>query len=84
MAVWKGLMGLLKAVVEHVGLDADMFDEVLKVLRPIGGLEADVRAALERFDADSVWLALYREGSCTAERKMVESSGDWKFVELVG
>ena len=83
-AVWQSLLDLLKTVVKHVGIDADMFEEALTMLRPLRTLHPEVKAVLDDYNADAVWLAQYREGSCAVlERTKVESTGDWEFLELV-
>lgn len=82
-AVWQALIDLLTTVVQHVGIDADLFEEALSMLQPIQALDGHVQAVLEEYNADSLWLARYRSQSCALEKTKVEGSGDWKFLELV-
>lgn len=82
-AVWQSLVELMKKTVRYVGVEEDMFDEILIMLQPVGQFEPEVRDVLEEYNADAVWLASYRAGSCSMERGRVESTGDWKFVELI-
>lgn len=81
--VWQALIDLLTTVVQHVGIDADLFEEALSMLQPIQALDSRVQAVLEEYNADSVWLARYRSQSCALEKTKVEGSGDWNFIELV-
>lgn len=81
-AVWSSLVGLLKTVVRYVGIEAEMFEEVLMMLQPVDGLDLEVRQVLEEYNADAVWLASYRAGSCSIERKRVKSTGSWKFAAV--
>lgn len=80
-AVWQSLMDLLAVVVKYVAIDAEMFDNVLQMLQPLGTADVGVRDALEKYNADAVWLAMFKEGSCRVESNP-EIAGDWKFVEL--
>lgn len=57
----KSLQALLVAVVKFVEVDAERFDDVLRMLGPVGQLSEDVRRSLEEFNGDAVWLARYRE-----------------------
>lgn len=81
-AVNQALHHLIKAIVKHVGIDAESFDQVLEILRPLNKLDEDIRSVLEGYNADAVWLAGYREGSCRVERMEVAGSGAWRFVSL--
>ncbi|CAD0099109.1 unnamed protein product [Aureobasidium mustum] len=55
------LQGLLVAVVKFVEVDAERFDDVLRMLGPVCQLPEDVRRSLEEFNGDAVWLAEYRD-----------------------
>lgn len=81
--VWQALIDLLTTIVQHVGIDADLFEEALSMLQPIQALDSRVQAVLEEYNADSVWLARYRSQSCALEKTKVEGLGDWNFIELV-
>ncbi|KAG9531645.1 ARM repeat-containing protein, partial [Aureobasidium melanogenum] len=56
----KSLQALLVAIVKFVEVDAERFDDVLRMLGPVGQLPDDVRRSLEEFNGDAVWLAMYR------------------------
>ncbi|KAG9749973.1 ARM repeat-containing protein, partial [Aureobasidium melanogenum] len=57
----KSLQALLVAIVKFVEVDAERFDDVLRMLGPVGQLPDDIRRSLEEFNGDAVWLAMYRE-----------------------
>ncbi|KAH0152468.1 ARM repeat-containing protein, partial [Aureobasidium melanogenum] len=57
----KSLQGLLVAIVKFVEVDAERFDDVLRMLGPVDQLPDDTRRSLEQFNGDAVWLAMYRE-----------------------
>ncbi|KAH0288162.1 ARM repeat-containing protein, partial [Aureobasidium melanogenum] len=57
----KSLQALLVAIVKFVEVDAERFDDVLRMLGPVGQLPDDTRRSLEEFNGDAVWLAMYRE-----------------------
>ncbi|KAI4737631.1 ARM repeat-containing protein [Aureobasidium sp. EXF-12298] len=59
--VVQSLQSLLVAIVKFVEVDAGRFDDVLRMLGPVGNLEEDVKSTLERFNGDAVWLAGYRD-----------------------
>lgn len=64
--VWVAVAGLLTAIVSHVRVDDDVFDQVLDLLGGGPGdvlqRDAEARRALEDVNADAVWLALYERG----------------------
>ncbi|KAG9953580.1 ARM repeat-containing protein, partial [Aureobasidium melanogenum] len=57
----KSLQGLLVAIVKFVEVDAERFDDVLRMLGPMSQLSDNVRKSLEEFNGDAVWLAMYRD-----------------------
>ncbi|KAH0258660.1 ARM repeat-containing protein, partial [Aureobasidium melanogenum] len=61
MSQVKSLQGLLVAIVKFVEVDAERFDDVLRMLGPVSQLSDDVRRSLEEFNGDAVWLAMYRD-----------------------
>lgn len=73
----QSLQDLLVTIVTYVEVDAEKFDDVLRMLGPVSSLSAAVRGSLERYNADAVWLAEYRE-----EKRMlkVPESGRFAFA----
>lgn len=57
----QSLQNLLVTIVTYVEVDAEKFDDVLRMLGPVNDLSEDVRKALEAFNGDAVWLAEFRE-----------------------
>jgi predicted DNA binding CopG/RHH family protein len=57
------LQNLLLTIVKFVEVDADKFDDVLRMLGPVGALEEEKKTILREFNGDAVWLAEYREKS---------------------
>jgi hypothetical protein len=66
------LQNLLLTIVKFVEVDADKFDDVLRMLGPMGNLEEEKKTILKEFNGDAVWLAEYRDGDMPLE--MPESS----------
>ncbi|KAK0722808.1 armadillo-type protein [Lasiosphaeria miniovina] len=62
--IWDAAVGLLGAIVAHVRLDDDMFDDMLDLVADVVSRpqHAGVREALEAVNADAVWLAMYERG----------------------
>ncbi|KAI1335133.1 ARM repeat-containing protein [Xylariaceae sp. FL0016] len=60
--IWEAAQSLLVALVTHVQVDAEIFDQILVLLAESLGTHPDVRAALEVVDADAVWLVMYERG----------------------
>ncbi|SPO02790.1 uncharacterized protein DNG_05465 [Cephalotrichum gorgonifer] len=60
--VWEAVVDLLVAVVSHVRVEDEMFDEILGILGDLITVRRDVREALEVVNADAVWLELYERG----------------------
>ncbi|RWA13853.1 hypothetical protein EKO27_g1231 [Xylaria grammica] len=61
--VWDAVQDLLVAIVTHIHIDSDIFDQILPLLAD--ALEAqtpEVCTALEAIDADAVWLFMYEQG----------------------
>ncbi|KAH9884573.1 HEAT repeat protein [Xylariomycetidae sp. FL2044] len=67
---WEAVRGLLVALVSHVRVDDDIFDQVLDLLAETLDADRDAREALERVDADAVWLVRY-------ERGLLRAGGGW-------
>ncbi|GAB7348692.1 hypothetical protein MBLNU459_g7436t2 [Dothideomycetes sp. NU459] len=79
-AVWQNFMDLLIIIVNHVDIDAEMFEDVLRMLHPVGAADETIREALEKHNPDATWLARLKEGSCVMESSRLDASGDWHFV----
>lgn len=94
--IWNSLVNLFSAIARHVTLKEERFDEMLNVLEPVLGKQ-DVREALERSNADAVWLRMYkmalRRGEGGAGLKLAErrelgigkvpvGMGKWRFVAV--
>ncbi|CAJ2506234.1 Uu.00g003640.m01.CDS01 [Anthostomella pinea] len=59
---WEAVQGLLIALVSHVQVDDDVFDQILLLLADSLASNAEARGALEAVDPDAVWLAMYERG----------------------
>ncbi|KAI4722005.1 ARM repeat-containing protein [Aureobasidium sp. EXF-10727] len=57
----ESLQALLLAIVKFVEVDAERFDDVLRILGPVSLLSDDAKKTLEEFNGDAVWLAEYRD-----------------------
>ena len=77
--VWDALVELLVAMVSHVRIGDEMFDEVVDVLEELIPVRTDVREALEIVNADAVWLKLYEMGEVEWRDVPIEGVG---FVEM--
>ncbi|KAK6008772.1 hypothetical protein QM012_000675 [Aureobasidium pullulans] len=61
-SVVKSLHGLLIAIVKFVEVDAERFDDVLRMLGPnVDQLPEETKKSLQEFNGDAVWLAMYRD-----------------------
>lgn len=76
--VWSSLVKMVVSAVEFVGLPPERFDEGLEMLAPALE-EEDVRRALERVNADAVWLVRMRSG-VVEKPVMPEMEGRWRFA----
>lgn len=61
--IWEATVGLLTAMVLHVHVDEEMFDDVLDLLLEALERNKQVREALETVNGDAVWLARYERGN---------------------
>lgn len=57
----QSLQNLLVTIVRYVEVDAERFDDVLRMLGPVNALSEDVKESLQKHNGDAVWLAEYRE-----------------------
>ncbi|GKT87926.1 HEAT repeat protein [Colletotrichum tofieldiae] len=60
--IWEAVVRLLIAIVSHVRLEAEVFDEFLELLAEVISQNPEARQALEAVNADAVWLVLYQQG----------------------
>ncbi|KAJ4162656.1 hypothetical protein NW754_014075 [Fusarium falciforme] len=61
--VWGATVELLTAIVSHVHVDDDMFDDILDLLSDVLERNVGVREALEAVNGDAVWLVRYERGN---------------------
>ncbi|EWZ34715.1 armadillo-type protein [Fusarium oxysporum Fo47] len=61
--VWEGTVELLTALVSHVQVDEEMFDDILDLLSDVLERNVVVREALEAVNGDAVWLSRYERGN---------------------
>lgn len=54
--LWEALTSLLVAILQHVRIDDDMFDEALEVVGDLIAVREDLRDAFSAINADAVWL----------------------------
>jgi hypothetical protein len=81
--VWNAVQNLLVAIVTHVQIDDDIFDQILPLLADaMDSQNPDARAALEAIDSDAVWLFMYERGMLTVEPIAHPVMADVKFVEV--
>lgn len=80
--VWDAVVDMLVAVVSHVRIEDEMFDEVVDVLEDLILAREDVREALEVVNADAVWLKLYERGE--VEWRAAPVVEGFEFVEMDG
>ncbi|MCJ1316748.1 hypothetical protein MMC15_002069 [Xylographa vitiligo] len=59
--MWEALVAMLVVLVDHVTVQPGVEDDLMEVLGPLVRGRGDVRAALERLNADAVWLLLVQE-----------------------
>ncbi|KAI4843135.1 ARM repeat-containing protein, partial [Aureobasidium sp. EXF-8846] len=57
----QSLKNLLLTVVKYVEVDAEKFDDVLRMLAPVADLSNDAKKTLEEFNGDAVWIAEFRD-----------------------
>lgn len=58
--IWDALVEMLVDIVTYTATSDAIFDDIVEILAPIIASRGDVRNALERRNADAVWLALFR------------------------
>jgi hypothetical protein len=88
--IWNSLTHLLCAIASRVTVRDLRFEEMLNMLDPVL-LRSDVRAAMEKCNADAVWLRLYKKslqngGEKTAAAGLVgripAGKPHWHFVQV--
>ena len=81
--LWMSLQRLLLVCVRHGLVDAVMFDDVLKMLRPLSKLGVEARLVLERENADAVWLATLKENPRLLQRPLAIAGQSRQFAQAV-
>ncbi|KAK4231519.1 armadillo-type protein [Podospora fimiseda] len=86
--VWEGVLETLTALVGHVKVEDDMFDEILEIVSEVLVGEGEekykgLREALEVVNADAVWLCLWEKGLSGEEGKVVPVLEGFEFKRLV-
>jgi hypothetical protein len=80
--VWPCLAGLLVAITNSVNVDEGRMDEVLAMLVPAAKSQPEILEALNRRNADAVWLAQHRLQKAIGEgpARPISRRG-WRFAE---
>ena len=81
-ALWKALEGLLLVIVRDVGVDADMFGEILGMLMPLSRLPEDAVRTLEADNADQVWLGRWKQSPVPLQRPNTGPELSWAFADV--
>lgn len=86
--IWDALITCLCAVASHVALRDEQFEELLDMLEPVLA-RADVKTALDKANADAVWLRLYKKQRASGGGKMYSApvvrakwGGKFKFIAV--
>ncbi|KAL0930803.1 heat repeat protein [Colletotrichum truncatum] len=66
--IWEAVVRLLTAIVSHVRIEAEIFDEFLELMAEVIQKNPEARQALEAVNSDAVWFALYQRGHIEAMR----------------
>ncbi|KAK8202102.1 hypothetical protein M8818_005628 [Zalaria obscura] len=83
-AAWQHFIDSLTAIVAHVAVGAELFEDVLSMLHPVSRVAPDVRRVLARYNADAVWLCELREDSLESPLVRPTGSLGWAFAEVAG
>jgi hypothetical protein len=82
--IWDALVSCLCAIASHVALRDEQFEELLDMLDPVLS-RPDVKTALDKANADAVWLRLYQKDRATGGAKawkVPKGKAKWKFVAV--
>ena len=81
--IYDALTRCLCAIASHVAVRDEQFEELLDMLDPVLA-RPDVRSALDKANADAVWLRLYKKERAAGGRvlKAPEGKGRWNFVAV--
>ncbi|KAL2164420.1 hypothetical protein VTH06DRAFT_3636 [Thermothelomyces fergusii] len=82
--VWEAAVGLLTALVGHVRVEDDMFDDILGLVVDVLPQHGELREALETINSDAVWLALYERGMVPGRAAPVVEGLDFRFASAEG
>ncbi|KAI0532891.1 armadillo-type protein [Xylaria digitata] len=81
--IWDAVQDLLVAIVTHVHIDDDIFDQILPLLADtLEGQSPETRTALEAIDADAVWLFMYERGMVAIDSGAYPVMAGVDFVEV--
>ena len=81
--IYDALTRCLCAIASHVAVRDEQFEELLDMLDPVLA-RPDVRSALDKANADAVWLRLYKKERAAGGRvlKAPKGKGRWNFVAV--
>lgn len=80
---WRSLVHAITSIVEHVELTPGQFDEAVSMLEPVIE-ETEVRRALEKQNADAVWLIRMRNGAASLPKIPNMESTVCRFAAISG
>ncbi|PKS12674.1 hypothetical protein jhhlp_000882 [Lomentospora prolificans] len=78
--VWEAVVDLLVAIVGHVSVPAEMFDEMLDLVADLLVKKPDVKEVFDVINADAVWLVMYERGEVKWEP--TPQIDGWDFVAM--
>lgn len=82
--LWDAIIRTITAVVQHIPLPPENFDDALALLGPCLNDET-IRRALEAQNADAVWLMTMRSGlSARTDMPTVNGDRTWRWAVLAG
>lgn len=79
--IWDALERLLCTISAHIHIAAEAFDDVLDMLAPVLATP-QVKAALDKRNADAVWLRLYKQRTNVGSQTAPVGPPEWGFVAL--
>jgi hypothetical protein len=82
--IWDSLVNCLCAIAQAVALRDEQFEELLDILDPVL-TRPDVKTALDKANADSVWLRLYKKERSASQSKALNTpvgKARWNFVKV--
>ncbi|POS85362.1 hypothetical protein EPUL_003979 [Erysiphe pulchra] len=76
--IWEALQKMFVAIINFVGIQEMMFDDLLELLGSIGWEREDIREAMESVNIEAMWLARLTKGCIKAPATPVLD--DYKFI----